>query len=148
MSKDNFFDDTHNSQIIASGFKDTRALFSLSKHLNTEERIVWNILLDHAHKKHSQTFEDQEYFQIPVQQIINNWNKSKTEEQLKQILAFCGIKVKYNFFTSPKKQVWGFFTLLSSIQIYKGICYYRYTNHFKQKLGIIKSLLDGYAPSA
>lgn len=102
-------------------------IIALSHDLNAEEYQLWHILLINAYEE----FYKKEEHQIPVAKLLTYWSHEKNEDDLKQSLRRLALQIKYTLFNNHKK-ILGFFVLLSSIEIYKGICYYSYARKFKE----------------
>lgn len=100
---------------------------ALSHRLSYDELKLWNILLNHAHDE----FYSQDEHHIAVADILAHWSDDKTEDHIKQTLRRLALHVKYTFLSNTKK-VLGLFVLLSSAEIYNGVCYYAYARKFKE----------------
>lgn len=102
----------------------------IEEHLESDDIYLWDILLVHAH---DYLYKKNEY-QISISTLLSLWNQRgsyKTEDQLKKALCRLGTRVTYKIKRS-NKITRGFFVLLSWVYINNDICYYAYSNKFKE----------------
>lgn len=94
--------------------------------LTSEEQRLWYLLLSNARTE----FYNKNTHQIPVTELLDKWSKNKTIEQLKESLKRLALRINYTSTPQHKKE--SVFVLLSSAEIYDGICYYSYARKFKE----------------